>query len=871
MARPGPGYSRIPWHRRSEAMLVAGLSVLVAISIGAVLIATTRLITARSLDRASTDLGKARGAFYHLIANRAGAAAAQARLVTALPVFRAHINDPQLINDAATMQAMADDYRRQLDAAFCIVTDRSGAWVGAAGWTAQDPTPSVARLIAASLEAHPGNDLTSIDGRLFLLVSEPARFAEETLGSFTVGYALDDSFAAELATATNAEITFVAGQRISGTSTRASVRAALDAALQTKDFSAGPNQPAAVHALGDGIFVTGSSSLFPDRPSTELGALVLLQDWQPTQTFLDELRFRLGLVGAGIFSVALIGGVLFSRSTSRPLRDISDAAREIAAGNWSRQVPIRGRAEAVTVAEAFNEMTATVRDRSDRLQASYDRFRAVTESVPDGIVAIDGRGTIRFWNRSAATIFQYVEHEAVGMAFLGLVDAADQAKYLDAIGASLADPIPAIELIGVRKDGSRVPIEVLLSPSGPEPTTITAIVRDITDRRRAEAVLREREEELRQAQKMEAIGRLAGGVAHDFNNLLTAIHGFAELLHLTTKPNPQQEEYANEIMKAAERAAQLTRQLLAFSRRQVLAPRVIALDEVLASTQTMLRRLIGEDIVLTCETAPAIARVKADAGQMEQAIMNLAINARDAMPNGGKLRITLANVELDAESAARYDGLTAGRYVQLDVIDSGIGMSADTLSKIFEPFFTTKDEGKGTGLGLAMVYGLVKQSGGSIEVDSRVGEGTRFRILLPQSDEDDSASRSVPAGTSSHGSEILLLVEDDEVVRELLGMTLRNYGYTVLEASGALAALELSRETEGPIHLLLTDVVMPQMNGRRLAELLRTERTDTRVLFMSGYSDDAVLRAGVQAFEMPFIQKPFSAEALAAKIRETLA
>src|SRR5262245_43737009 len=281
--------SRTPWHRRIEALVVAGSSLLVALSIGVVLVATTRLVTTRSLDRASTDLDKARAAFYHLIASRADAAAGQARLVTALPVFRAHINDPRIAADPATMHAMADEYRQQLDATFCIVTDRSGAWIGSPGWTFGNAPASVKTLIGAALDGRPGNDLASIDGSLFLIVSEPARFAEETLGSFTIGFPLDDQFAAELAAATNADITFAAGQHISGTSARGPVRAALETALESGEpLFAAPGSQASIRQLGDGMFVAGSSSLFQNRPSTDLGALILLQDWQPTQRFLDE-------------------------------------------------------------------------------------------------------------------------------------------------------------------------------------------------------------------------------------------------------------------------------------------------------------------------------------------------------------------------------------------------------------------------------------------------------------------------------------------------------------------------------------------------------------------------------------------------------
>jgi len=284
----------------------------------------------------------------------------------------------------------------------------------------------------------------------------------------------------------------------------------------------------------------------------------------------------------------------------------------------------------------------------------------------------------------------------------------------------------------------------------------------------------------------------------------------------------------------------------------------------------MLQRLIGEDIELVVVPADAPAPVVADPGQIEQVLVNLAVNARDAMPTGGTLTMSLTDVDLDERSIRDFEGLAAGRYVQLEIIDNGEGMSDEIVSKVFEPFFTTKPDGKGTGLGLATVYGIVRQSGGGIHVHSRLGHGTLFRIVFPVCDEPLDAEpepRKVAAGLQS---EIVLLVEDDALVRRLLGTTLRQLGYTVLEASGSQAALAISRKTAGPIDLLLTDVVMPQMNGRRLAELIKRERGATRVLFMSGYSDDDVLRAGVRTRETPFIQKPFSAEALAAKIREAL-
>jgi PAS domain S-box-containing protein len=684
MPATAPSSARIPWHRRIEAVVVAGTSLLVAVSLGAVLIATTRLVTSRSLDRASLDLQTARGTFYHLIANQAVSAAAQARLITTLPVFRAHMTDSRLASDAATMLAMANEYRRQLGAEFCIVTDRDGTWIGSPGWPAQDGKSTIQPLITSAIKGASGHDLLSIEGRLFQVVSEPARFAEETLGTFTVGYALDDRFASELAASTHAEVTLMVGQRISGSSAPPAVRAALGAALGGgQSLIAAPGQAVTIRDLGDGRYAGGSSSLFPDRDSSRLGALVLLQDWRPTQQLLDELRRRLAVVWAVTFALAVAGGVVFSRRLSRPLKDIADAARDIASGNWDRRVPVRGRTEVATMAATFNEMTTTVRhwyeearDRSERLETSNERFRAVTESVRDGIVSIDRHGSIAFWNRSVALLFESSEQETLGTPFIGFIDPSDRSTYLDAVAfAAGGAASPTIEITGVRKTGGRVPIELMLSPSSPEQSSVTAIVRDITDRREAEAVLRQRDEELRQAQKMEAIGRLAGGVAHDFNNLLTAIQGFAELLRESGTPD-EEAEYIDEILKAAGRAAQLTGQLLAFSRRQVLAPRVLALDQILWGTEKLLRRLIGEDIDLVCESEAGLARVKADPGQIEQVLVNLAINARDAMPNGGKLRISLATVELGERTAPSSKGLTKGRYVRLDVVDNGAGMSA---------------------------------------------------------------------------------------------------------------------------------------------------------------------------------------------------
>jgi signal transduction histidine kinase/CheY-like chemotaxis protein/HAMP domain-containing protein len=393
----------------------------------------------------------------------------------------------------------------------------------------------------------------------------------------------------------------------------------------------------------------------------------------------------------------------------------------------------------------------------------------------------------------------------------------------------------------------------------------------LLESRRAYDELAETQGQLEQAQKMDAVGRLAGGVAHDFNNLLTVILGRTDILLHPLKPEDPMRRGIELIQRTAGRAADLTRQLLAFSRKQVLEPVVLDLGAVTTDMKDMLGRLIGEDIALLTSSTPGLGRVKADRGQVEQVIMNLAVNARDAMPQGGRLILETANVDLDDEYVRRHVGARPGPHVMLAVSDTGTGIPREIQAQIFEPFFTTKEQGKGTGLGLATVYGIVKQSGGYIEVDSVPSQGTTFRIYLPRLDAEvapvDRIGRpAVPAG----GTETILLVEDEEGVRELARDILRASGYTVLEARNGTEALLLCERHQGPLDMLLTDVVMPRMSGRELAERLAPLRPDVCVLYMSGYTDDAVIRHGVLGAGTAFLQKPFTPAALVLRVRETL-
>ena len=405
----------------------------------------------------------------------------------------------------------------------------------------------------------------------------------------------------------------------------------------------------------------------------------------------------------------------------------------------------------------------------------------------------------------------------------------------------------------------------------PRPARLVSAVKRALQEGKERAERKQLEQQLRQAQKMEAIGQLTGGIAHDFNNMLTVIIGYSELMLQKLKADDSLRSDIEQIKEAGERASSLTRQLLAFSRKQVLQPKVFDLNAVLTNMDRMLQRLIGEDIHLVTVPAPGLGRVRADPGQIEQVIMNLAVNARDAMPHGGKLTIETANVELDNAYAREHVSVRPGSYVMLAVSDTGCGMDAATQAQIFEPFFTTKEVGKGTGLGLSTVFGIVKQSEGYVWVYSEVGRGTTFKIYLPRV---EAAVETVePSGETARparGSETILLVEDDHAVRTLIRSTLQAHGYTVLEASQGKEALLLSGQHKGLIHMMVTDTVMPGMSGRELAERLKPLRPNMKALFMSGYTDKAIVHHGELDPDTAFLQKPFTPDALARKVREVL-
>jgi len=501
------------------------------------------------------------------------------------------------------------------------------------------------------------------------------------------------------------------------------------------------------------------------------------------------------------------------------------------------------------------------------------------EASPLAIVTFDPEGVVTMWNPAAERIFGWSENEALGTR-LPFVPAEKQAEFLALRRrALLGEVFTEPELHRRRADGSPIVVSVSTAPlRSPDGAIygIMSILMDVTERKAAEET-RERlkivEEQLRQSQEMEAVGRLAGGVAHDFNNLLTAISGYSDLLLHRLPDYSTLRRDVEEIRKAGDRAATLTRQLLAFSRRQVLQPKVLDLNTVVTKMGQMLRRLIGEDIELSIDLSPSLSLVKADPGQIEQVILNLVIKARDAMPDGGRITIATTDADLSSSYAAVHPEVVPGPHVLLSVADTGQGMSDETQTHLFEPFFTTKESGKGTGLGLSTVYGIVQQSGWHLRVNSAADRGSTFLIYLPRVEPPEDGVQGADRPLlpyPSPGTETVLLADDEEVVRRFAREILSGNGYKVLEAWSGREALLLSEAYRGEIHLLLTDVVMPKMSGRELTERIRPLRPDLRILYMSGYTDDASLRHGVLEDGIPFLQKPFTPEGLARKVREVL-
>jgi PAS domain S-box-containing protein len=557
--------------------------------------------------------------------------------------------------------------------------------------------------------------------------------------------------------------------------------------------------------------------------------------------------------------------------TSRGAEEVAVESMKAGAADYLSKAQLSAEAlgRAIRHALALSAEERQRRQAEAAVRRSEERFRALVEHSSDALILLDNQGRVTYVSASSQRHLGWTAAAMLGRSIFDFLHADDRelagARVADAVqrpGATITQELRFQHADGTWHHMECVGVNRLNEPS------VGAIVinaRDVTERRRLE-------DQLRQAQKMEAVGRLAGGVAHDFNNLLTAILGYCNLMLDEIPAEDPLRQDLEEIRQAGDRAAALTRQLLAFSRRQMLQPQIIDLNTLVRQMEKMLRRLIGEDIELVTPLGSDLKQVKVDPASIEQVLVNLAVNARDAMPLGGRLTIETAMMDLDDAYAETHVTVIPGRYVMLAVSDTGQGMDAATRARIFEPFFTTKEQGKGIGLGLATVYGIVKQSGGYIWVYSEPGHGTVFKVYLPPSDVAASAARPVEPASQSEkhrGWETVLLVEDEDAVRALAREVLRRHGYVVLEARHGLDALRVAERHQDPIHLLVTDVVMPHMSGRDLARRLADARPNMKLLFISGYTDHAVVHRDLTPGSA-FLQKPFTPENFAQKVRSVL-
>ena len=594
----------------------------------------------------------------------------------------------------------------------------------------------------------------------------------------------------------------------------------------------------------------GAERIFGYLPEEIIGKNVLVlippayQDEEPR--ILERIKNGERIQHYETVRVRKDGTLIDVSLTVSPVRDgtgrivaISKIARDVTERNRIRQSLRRQEAQLQCLSDA-NVMGLTLCDLHGTVHDANDAFLRMTGYSRRELE----EGKLR-WTELTAPDFHSLDARAVDQLRKHRVSRPYDKEYL-------------------RKDGSRLSVLVGASMVPGSEELCATFVLDMSDRRRLE-------EQLRHAQRMEVVGRLAGGVAHDFNNLLTPILGYCELLQEAMPPDAPYREDLDEIKKAGERAAGLTRQLLAFSRKQVLQPRVIELNDAITQIQKLLSRVIGEDVALNLHLAPGIGRIKVDPGQLEQILMNLAVNSRDAMPSGGTLTIETSRASLDEEYAHTHPEVVPGPHLVLAVSDTGVGMSKETMGHLFEPFFTTKKLGQGTGLGLATVYGIIKQSLGHVFVYSELGRGTTFKIYFPRVDEQASdLSLPVQAPKPDRGTETLLLVEDDKALRMFATRVLREKGYLVLEAGVGAEALMVAKGHPGPIHLLITDVVMPGMSGREVAEQLVAARPRTKVLFISGYTENAIVHHGVLDEDMTLLEKPFNQETLSRKVRQVL-
>ena len=587
-------------------------------------------------------------------------------------------------------------------------------------------------------------------------------------------------------------------------------------------------------------------------------------------------RKRIFWLCASILLVAVIGVIGISILITRSIQELASGVEELEQGKWGRSLRVYSRDELGKLTESFNKMSRTIMEQQEEVSKYTRQLQTLSENAPFGMVMIDKDGTFKYINPKFRELLGYDLND-IPNGKTWFRKAYPDPTYRHHVISTWIDDLEGFKSGGKRprtftvtcKGGTEKIINFI--PVQLETGENLIACEDITELKRAEEEKAVLQEQLRQSQKVEAVGCLAGGIAHDFNNLLTVIKGYSQLSSIELKEGDPLRGNIDEIQNAADRAASLTRQLLAFSRRQVMEMKVLDLNTLLRDLEKMLRRVIGEEIEMVIQLAEDLGRVRADVGQIEQAIMNLAVNAKDAMPSGGKLTIETTNVELDESYARSHVDVKPGHYVMFSVSDTGVGMTPEVRERIFEPFFTTKEKGKGTGLGLSTTYGIVKQTEGHIWVYSVQGKGTTFKIYFPRVNEPlEEIRKEVLKEELPRGNETILIVEDEEEVRKLTAKILERQGYGILETFNGDDALLACERCKGPIHLMLADVIMPGMSGSELAKLLKPLYPEIKILYMSGYTDNAIVRHGVLEKGVNYIQKPFTIEGLARKVRKVL-
>jgi len=754
----------------------------------------------------------------------------------------------------------------QLRVNFIVVLDRSGRKVYSKGFnvaamkTAPVPADLDLRLEAGSPLLGNAGETSDVAG-IVMLASGPVLIDSSAIltsnsdgpsaGRMIMGRYLDADESVRLAEMTHIPVDI---ERIDSGHMQSDFRLAANTITEEKPNLIRPDARGSLAAYQEFHDING-------KPAVILRVLLPRKIYEQGQTSL--LQFLLLLLAAGMVFGAVTMYLLERFVISRVGRLSDDITQIGASGDLGQRLHISGHDELSNLGDTINGMLEDLERVQFERHQERTRLAVMVEKMPAVLWTADAQ--LRITSAMGA-----------GLDALGL-------RALEPIGLPILDffftkdnDAPPIAAHRKALEGESVAYEVTWKDrrfeSHVQPLRdgegiiqgVIGVALDITERERLT-------DQLRQSQKMQAVGELAGGVAHDFNNLLMVVKGHAQLLLERMPDSSPLRLSVEQVEKAADRAATLTRQLLAFSRKQVLQARVLDMNDAVAGMIRMFSRVIGENINMAFVPGGKLGRVKADPGQIEQVLLNLVVNARDAMPNGGRLTIETSNVELDRRYAATHTSVEPGLYVMLTVTDTGCGMDAETQARIFEPFFTTKGPGKGTGLGLATVYGVVKQSGGYIYVYSEVNHGTTFKIYLPQvTAEIDTPSPETEKRRSARGTETILFVEDEQSVRELVRDYLVGAGYCMLEASDGVQALKVAAAHPGPIHMLITDVVMPHLSGPELATKLSAERTDLKILFISGYTDDTVFRHGVLEGGVAFLQKPFNLKALAQKIREVL-